>query len=91
MRRKLNEKQLQFYNAIDKILWNDWDPLGLNQYEDWPTDEYENYVPTIFSLKIRGASVEAFAQRLYEIEIKQMGQNDGFEKCKQVAEKIFRL
>jgi len=49
---KLNPEQKKLYNDIDEILWNDWDPIGAKGFGNWPKDEYETYVPTIFSLKI---------------------------------------
>jgi len=86
---KLTPDQKALYKTIDEILWNDWDPIGMKLNEG-PRDEYESYVPVIFSLKIRGASVEEIASKLYEFESK-IGYEQGYENCKQVAGKIINL
>jgi hypothetical protein len=88
---KLSPGHKALYKAIDEILWNDWDPGVLNQYDDWPRDEYSEYVPAIFSLKIHGADAETMASHLFEIEKKMFEYDDGYEKCKRAAEKIFNL
>lgn len=91
MKNKLSEKQRQLHKTIGEILWKDWDPLVLNQYDNWPTDEYEDEASAIFSLKIKGASAQVIAQKLDEFETKRMGQDSRLEKSKQVAEKLFNL
>ena len=88
---KLSPEQIKIYKDIDEILWSDWDPINLNAFDDWPKDEYKSYVPTIFSLKIKGENIEAIAQKLFEIQTNRMGIKIGYEKCKRVAEKIFNL
>lgn len=54
-------------------------------------DEYQNYTPAIFSLRIHGADKETIASKLYEIESKTMGVLGNIEHCKKVAEKIVNL
>lgn len=88
---KLSPEQLQLYKAIDEILWNNWDPIGLKPLGDWPDDEYKMYLPIIFSLKNEGASTKTVASKLYEIETQRMGLAGWHERCKKVAEKIFNL
>ncbi len=51
----------ELYKAIDEILWNDWDPIGVKEIA--PRDEYQNYTPTIFSLKINGVDTETIAKK----------------------------
>ena len=88
---KLSPEQKKLYEDIDEILWNDWDPINLNAFGDWPRDEYETYVPAIFSLKIKGESIEAIAQKLFEIQTDRMGIDRGYKKCWRAAEEIFNL
>jgi hypothetical protein len=90
MGMKLSPEHLKLYKAIDEILWNNWDPIGM-KYNGGPRDEYESYVPSIFSLKINGADAETIASKLFEIETKEIGYDKGYENCKGVAEKIFNL
>ncbi len=90
MGEKLSPELLALYKAIDKILWEDWDPIGM-KYLKGPRDEYRSYVPVIFSLKINGASIEAITLKLFEIETQSMEYDNGFENCKRVAGMIFNL
>ena len=77
------------YLAIDEILWNDWDPIGVNNLA--PRDEYQCYTPEIFRLKMSGAGAEKIAKRLLELEQDTIGIEGGMEHCQRVAEKIINL
>ncbi|MGY3088758.1 riboflavin kinase/FMN adenylyltransferase [Hymenobacter sp. UYAg731] len=77
------------YRAIDEILWNDWDPIGVNDIA--PRDEYQMYTPEIFSLKTTGATADVIAKRLHELEQIRMGLSGNIEHCKEVAQKIIDL
>jgi hypothetical protein len=49
--------------AIRLVLWNDWDPVGVNDMpENW--DEYEDYVPPILQCLAAGGDVEQIARLL---------------------------
>ncbi|MFN0049073.1 MAG: hypothetical protein ACKVOU_08135 [Cytophagales bacterium] len=82
-------KYKELYQDIDEILWNDWDPIGIN--DTAPRDEYQSYTPTIFTLKNKGADQEVIAQKLFELETKNMGLDGNIKHCRQVAEKIVML
>lgn len=86
-RRKGKWKKL--YQEIDKILWNDWDPIGINDVA--PRDEYQSYTPIIFTLKRKGANEEDIANKLHEIEKETIGVFRGLENCRKVARKIIGL
>ena len=79
----------ELYQKIDGILWNDWDPIGVNDIA--PRDEYQSYTPTIFNLIKKDADKETIAQKLYEFETKNMGLFGNIEHCRQIAEKILQL
>ena len=61
---KLSPAHTKLYKEIDEILWNDWDPIGM-KFNEGPRDEYESYLPSIFSLKIKGESIEIIASKLF--------------------------
>jgi len=82
----LSFNQKPLYDLIDKILWDDWDPIGIN--DDAPSDEYQGYTPQIFNLKIQGANRETIAQCLYKIETEIIGVPGNIEHCRKVADKI---
>ncbi|HYE54316.1 MAG TPA: hypothetical protein VD996_05715 [Chitinophagaceae bacterium] len=68
------------YRQIDDILWNDWDPIGVNDYEE-PSDEYYSYIPEVYKLKLQNATAEEIAQYLLKIETDNMGLNGNIERC----------
>lgn len=86
-RRKGKWKKL--YQEIDEILWNDWDPIGINDVA--PRDEYQSYTPIMFTLKRKGASEEDIANKLHEIEKETIGVFGSLENCRKVARKIIEL
>jgi len=83
------EEPTSVYEAIDLILWNDWDPIGINDIA--PRDEYQSYTPIIFKLKSKGAERETIAKTLHEIETVTIGVIGDIEHCRQVADKIINL
>ncbi|TCD10748.1 hypothetical protein EZ449_07615 [Pedobacter frigidisoli] len=84
-----NEEPTNLYEAIDLILWKDWDPIGINDIA--PRDEYQSYTPTIFKLKTIGADSETIAKALHEIEAVTIGVLGNLDHCRQVADKIVTL
>lgn len=76
----------RLYDAIDEILWNDWDPIGVN--DSSPRDEYQSYVPQIVKHKINGADTESIAQLLFQIETVEMGMPGTIDNCRRVANMI---
>ena len=83
------EEPINLYETIDYILWNEWDPISINNIA--PRDEYQSYTPTIFELKNNGADKGLIAKTLYKIETETMGLFGNFEHCQQIAEKINKL
>ena len=88
---KLPQEQLALYRGIDEILWSDWDPIGISKWEDSPRDEYQGYLPTVFSLAIRGASALEIAEYLRQVATERMGLDSSIEEELPVAEKIRAL
>ena len=86
-RRKGKWKKL--YQEIDEILWNDWDPIEINDIA--PRDEYQSYTPMIFTLKRKGANEVDIANELYKLETETIGVAGNYEHCLTVAKKIIKL
>ena len=76
----------QLYKKVDEILWNDWDPIGIN--DSAPRDEYQGYVPGIYKMLIDNKTEVEIAKRLNDIAINSMGLNGDLEHCKTVAKKL---
>lgn len=85
----MNQAQNKIYNEIDKILWFDWDPMGINNTAARNT--YEAYVLIVFGLKISGANLELIARKLYEIETDTLGAVGDLERYSGIARKIYNL
>ncbi len=56
---------------IERILWDVWDPIGVNQYPA-ARGEYSMYVNGVFELLVTGATDNAIAEHLYRITTDRM-------------------
>ncbi len=86
--RRMTREQNVLFEFIEDLLSYEWDPLGLGGFG--PHDEYQTYVPQIFSLAIGNATAEEIADRLRFLETETIGVAGDFEKCKQLARIIFQ-
>ncbi|MBC8143130.1 MAG: hypothetical protein H7Y38_17020 [Armatimonadetes bacterium] len=57
---------------IDRILWEVWDPIGVNDIPDLAGGEYRDYVPRIYDALMRGASDDTLWLILQAIEKGEM-------------------
>ncbi|NDV94567.1 hypothetical protein D0T84_06475 [Dysgonomonas sp. 521] len=83
-------KEKELYDAIDEILWKDWNPININDNENI-RDEYQSYTPHVFKLKIQGADIVKIARHLYNVETINIGLAGNPEHCKIIAKKIYEL
>jgi hypothetical protein len=81
--RRMTKEQTLLFEFIEDVLRYEWDPLGMNGYG--PGDEYESYVPQVFSLAVGNATAEQIADRLRSLETETLGVAGDFEKCLRVA------
>ena len=72
MGMKLPPDQLKLYKRIDEILFYKWDPIGISD-SDWARDEYQSYLPKVFSLAIGFETPEKIAEYLTTISSGYMG------------------
>ncbi len=82
----MNKDQKELYRTVDEILWNDWDPIGVNDIA--PRDEYQSYVPEIFLMLIHNKTENEIADRLYKIETETIGVMGSREHCLKIAMKL---
>lgn len=87
MGKKLPPDELALYNAIDEILWKDWDPIGVNDMPE-ARDEYQSYLPHIFRLAIEGKDAEHISSSLIATIEGNIGLCADKEHCLKVAKKI---
>jgi hypothetical protein len=83
------EEQI-LYNNIDILLWTEWDPIGVNEFSE-ARDEYRDYLPEVFRLKITNVDKEIIAKYLLKIEMEMMGLFGNLENCRKVADKIISM
>lgn len=86
----MNKQYKELYKKIDEILWNNWDPIGVNDIEAI-RNEYKSYVPYIVNLKVRGADIIKITNHLFQLESVTMGMVGSKDRCKEIAQKIFNL
>ena len=67
---------MEFFNLVDRILWEEWDPLGVYNEADFMDDEYEAYVPAVIALLDEGKDATHIASHLATIARDQMGLTD---------------
>lgn len=79
----MNIPQRIFFNKIDDILYQEWNPIGFPV----PKDEYRAYVPKIFQLILAGCSEKEIAKELSELELGIVGSSNN-ANCERVARLI---
>ncbi len=72
------------YSEIDSILWNDWDPIGIND-DGGPDDEYRDYVPEILKLVQESKSEQEIAIYLDKIVTEMIGLNSNIDENIRIA------
>ena len=71
--RRLDRQQYgRVLLQVDRILWEDWDPIGVND-EPAAFDEYTTYAPGVIRLLMQGADVRRISEYLADIERERMG------------------
>jgi hypothetical protein len=71
---------------IDGILWNDWDPIAVNDCA--PRDKYQSYIPRILYMVINESTSEEISNELYLIETEMMGLLGDKKRCNEISKKI---
>ena len=74
-------------DAIRQILLHDWDPIGVGDDPD-ARDEYDFYIPRLYRLMVLGASRQAVARYLRNVERLEMGLLNDDERI--VADRLER-
>jgi hypothetical protein len=85
---KLTSEQKIFFEKVKELLWEVWDPIGVNDGEnDW-NDEYDSYAPHVFRLAIEGKDAMRIAQSLSLSISQNMGLTPNKEHDLHVAKAI---
>jgi hypothetical protein len=84
-------KVSELLSAVSDILFREWDPIGVNDYE-LCRDEYNGYVPVVVQWLQSGADEYKLASRLSEIQRVSMGMSVIDEELhRRVARRLVRL
>lgn len=75
MAQRLSAEQNELYQRVDEVLHYLWDPIGVSGVPE-ARDEYDSYVPHVFSLLIHGADAQAITDFLQNTETVTMGLSD---------------
>ena len=89
MKKDLDKNQL-FHNAVSTILWEKWDPIGVNDGETGLSDEYDSYVPLLVQIAITEATTMPIQEALGIIVTRSMGLARRAEHDLEIAELILQ-
>src|SRR4030095_11921786 len=84
------DRAKRYHVAIQKILLNDWDPIGIVGVFQ-AKDEYDGYVPEIHAILIRHASKQQLIDHLWWIETVHMGLCGNRGKTEAIAEQLLSV
>jgi hypothetical protein len=85
MGKKLSPPDEELYRRVDEVLHYIWDPIGVSG-EPMARDEYDSYLPHVFSLLKANVKSEPIAEYLFEVSTGRMGLKENRAKDMEVAE-----
>lgn len=66
-------KEKAFYTEVSRILWEEWDPIGVNDGDNTWDDEYNSYAPHVYRLALEGKDAIKIASALSSSAEQSMG------------------
>ena len=63
---------MELYRRVDEVLHYRWDPIGVSSAPE-ACDEYQSYLPHVFSLLMGAASAQQIAEYLDTVTTQYMG------------------
>jgi hypothetical protein len=90
MDTKLPPKELELYLAIDELLLNEWDPIGISGIEE-AKDEYHAYLPQVFKMVMADATKAEIAKYLNTVVTERIGLQSDLRHSTNIAEKALSL
>lgn len=89
MSNALNQARV-LHARIKEVLLKEWDPIGVSATPQ-AQDEYDSYVPAIYSLLIARKSVNEVNEYLLWLETEQMGLMADKQLTRSIAERLVAL
>jgi hypothetical protein len=87
---KYVDRAREYQTAIREILMKEWDPIGVSDIPE-AQDEYDSYVPHIYSQLIHHMSEQEVFDNLWEIETDHMGLYGNRQQAERVAKLLMEL
>lgn len=87
MGQKLPPLDLELYEAVDEILYLDWDPIGVAGVPE-ARDEYRAYLPQVFAMLQGGGGIASVAGYLSHVRVDRMGLDEDDECDIRVTEML---
>lgn len=84
MGQKLSAPDLALYRAVDEVLHDVWDPIGVCGLPQ-ARDEYHSYLPQVFGLLREGVDESAIAASLTSVTTERMGLSSQPDHDQEVA------
>jgi len=91
MGKQFEPSELEFYKKIDKILYLEWDPIGISGFDFNAEDEYRAYLPLVFKLALENADLKLLVDYLTKVRTQTMGLDNNYSHDLQIAEKILHI
>lgn len=91
MKNDLSAKQKELWKGIAKILWEEWDPIGVREMGSQWTDEYDGYVPSLFALLMDGRDLSRISNHLIELRAQNLGMPASDDNDIKIAERIMSM
>lgn len=89
MNNTMTKEQEALYKHIDEILFYKWDPIGISS-GNWPRDEYESYLPTVYSLVVTNSEPSIIVDYLTQSRAR-MGLSESLVKDIKIAELLLLI
>ena len=83
----MKQKDEKLWLLVDEILWNDWDPIGVNDSEQ-ARNEYHSYISTIVRLIMSNSDGSNLAKHLHQLRSVSIGLSENFEVDQRVSHKL---
>jgi hypothetical protein len=84
------ERARTLHEKIKTVLMQDWDPIGVKEIPE-AQDEYDSYVPAIYSMLISRKPLHEVLEYLLWLEGEHMGLKVDRQRAQFIAEKLVSL
>jgi len=87
---KFGERALTLHWKIRNVLLKEWDPIGIQAIPE-AEDEYDGYVPTLYSMLVSRKPIHEVFEYLLWLETEHMGLTVDRQRTQSIAEKLVGL